>query len=80
MPVSPSTAYPLGQNEKDPIAIYLADIYTVFANLTGVPGLAIPGFRHSNGMPFGLQVMTNHWQELPLHQIGLYIESLLKER
>jgi Asp-tRNA(Asn)/Glu-tRNA(Gln) amidotransferase A subunit family amidase len=31
-------------------------------------------------MPFGLQVMTNHWQELPLHQIGLYIESLLKER
>jgi aspartyl-tRNA(Asn)/glutamyl-tRNA(Gln) amidotransferase subunit A len=80
MPVSPTTAFPLGQNQKDPVAMYLADIYTVFANLTGIPGMAIPGFRHSNGMPFGLQVMTNHWQELPLHQIGAYIESLVKER
>ena len=80
MPVSPSTAFPLGQNEKDPVAVYLADIYTVFANLTGIPAMAIPGFRHSNGMPFGLQVMTNHWHELPLHQIGSYIESLVKER
>lgn len=80
MPVSPTTAFALGQNEQDPVAIYLADIYTVFANLTGVPGLAVPGFKHSNGMPFGLQVMTNHWQELPLHQIGSYIESFVKER
>ncbi len=80
MPVSPGTAFPLGQQEKDPIAVYLADIYTVFANLTGVPALAIPGFRHSNGLPFGIQVMTNHRQELPLHQIGAYIESLVKER
>jgi aspartyl-tRNA(Asn)/glutamyl-tRNA(Gln) amidotransferase subunit A len=80
MPVSPVTAFPLGQTEKDPIAIYLADIYTVFANLTGIPGLAIPGFTHANGMPFGLQVMTNHWQELTLHQIGVYIESLVKKR
>ena len=80
MPVSPTTAFTLGQNEQDPVAIYLADIYTVFANLTGIPGLAIPGFRHSNGMPFGLQVMTNHWQELPLLQIGSYLESLVKKR
>lgn len=79
MPVSPSTAFPLGQHQSDPVAMYLADIYTVFANLTGIPALAIPGFRHSNGMPFGLQIMTNHNQELPLHQIGAYIESLVKK-
>ncbi len=79
MPVSPVTAFPLGGHASDPVAMYLADIYTVLANLTGVPALAIPGFRHSNGMPFGLQVITNQGNELTLHQIGLYIESLLNK-
>lgn len=77
MPVSPTTAFPLGGHTGDPVAMYLADIYTVLANLTGIPGLAIPGFKHSNGMPFGIQIMTNHANELPLHQIGLYIEGFL---
>jgi aspartyl-tRNA(Asn)/glutamyl-tRNA(Gln) amidotransferase subunit A len=77
MPVSPTTAFPLGQHQNDPITMYLADIYTVLANLTGIPGMAIPGFFHSNGMPFGLQIMTNHWHELPLHQISKYLEFLL---
>jgi aspartyl-tRNA(Asn)/glutamyl-tRNA(Gln) amidotransferase subunit A len=77
MPVSPTTAFTLGGHKGDPVAMYLADIYTVLANLTGIPGLAIPGFKHSNGMPFGIQVMTNHGNELTLHQIGLYIEGLL---
>jgi aspartyl-tRNA(Asn)/glutamyl-tRNA(Gln) amidotransferase subunit A len=76
MPVSPTTAFPLGGHTGDPVAMYLADIYTVLANLAGIPGLAIPGFTHSNGMPFGLQVMTNHGNELTLHQIGTYIEEL----
>lgn len=78
MPVSPTTAFPVGDHSGDPVAMYLADIYTVFANLTGIPGLAIPGFRHSNGLPFGLQVMTKHGNELPLHQIGSYLETLLQ--
>jgi aspartyl-tRNA(Asn)/glutamyl-tRNA(Gln) amidotransferase subunit A len=80
MPVSPTTAFPIGGHKGDPVSMYLADIYTVLANLTGVPGLAIPGFKHTNGMPFGLQALTNHNQELPLHEIGLYIESLLAQR
>lgn len=79
MPVSPTTAFPLGGHKGDPVSMYLADIYTVLANLTGVPALAIPGFKHSNGMPFGLQALTNHYQELSLHAIGLYIESLLAQ-
>ncbi len=77
MPVSPTTAFPVGGHKGDPVAMYLADIYTVLANLTGIPGLAIPGFKHSNGMPFGLQVMTNQGNELALHQIGMYIEGLM---
>lgn len=78
MPVSPTTAMPLGQKNEDPTTVYLADIFTVLANLTGVPGMAIPGFIHSNGLPFGLQVHTNRKEELPLHQVCIYMESLLK--
>ena len=44
----------------DPIAMYLADIYTVMANLAGIPAISFPLFKHTNGMPFGLQVMSNH--------------------
>jgi aspartyl-tRNA(Asn)/glutamyl-tRNA(Gln) amidotransferase subunit A len=46
--------------------MFLADIYTVFANLTGIPAVSIPLFKHSNDMPFGLQVMTSHLNELTL--------------
>jgi aspartyl-tRNA(Asn)/glutamyl-tRNA(Gln) amidotransferase subunit A len=79
MPVSPTTAFPIGGHKGDPVSMYLADIYTVLANLAGIPGLAIPGFTHSNGMPYGLQILTNHYQELPLHEIGSYIEALISE-
>ncbi|MCU0387759.1 MAG: Asp-tRNA(Asn)/Glu-tRNA(Gln) amidotransferase subunit GatA [Chitinophagaceae bacterium] len=78
MPVSPTTAFSLGGHKGDPVGMYLADIYTVFANLTGVPGLAIPGFRHSNGLPFGVQVMVNHGDELTLHRIGKYMQGVLQ--
>ncbi len=75
IPVSPSTAFTIGEKSKDPIEMYLADIFTVFANLTGIPGIAVPLFKHSNGMPFGLQVMTKKEDELTLFQIA----SLLLE-
>ena len=75
MPVSPTTAFSAGSHSADPVAMYLADIYTVFANLTGIPGMAVPLFEHSNGMPYGLQVMTNQWDELTLHHICYYLKS-----
>ncbi len=65
-PVSPTTAFRLGEKTNDPIEMFLADIYTVFANLTGIPAISIPLFKHSNGMPFGLQVMASHLNELTL--------------
>jgi aspartyl-tRNA(Asn)/glutamyl-tRNA(Gln) amidotransferase subunit A len=77
MPVSPCTAFTIGQNDKDPLATYLADIYTVFANLTGVPAIALPLFSHSNNMPFGLQVLCNTEDELLLLQIS---NMLLKQK
>jgi len=62
--------------QKDPIAMYLADIYTVYANLTGIPGISLPLFKHSNGMPFGAQVLTNKHNELTLLEFS---HMLLKD-
>jgi aspartyl-tRNA(Asn)/glutamyl-tRNA(Gln) amidotransferase subunit A len=70
MPTSPQTAFDIGQNDKDPIAMYLADIYTVLANLTGIGAISLPLFSHSNNMPFGLQLMANKGDELTLLQIS----------
>jgi aspartyl-tRNA(Asn)/glutamyl-tRNA(Gln) amidotransferase subunit A len=66
LPTTPSTAFKIGEKMDDPIAMYLADIYTVMANLVGIPAISIPLYKHSNGMPFGLQVMSNRFNELAL--------------
>lgn len=70
LPTSPVTAFNAGEKMDDPISMYLADIYTVIANLTGIPAISLPLFKHSNGMPFGLQVMTNRFDEVSLLQIS----------
>lgn len=70
MPTSPSTAFKMGENPNDPVAMYLADIFTVLANLVGIPGISIPLYQHSNGMPFGLQAMTQAGDELTLLQFS----------
>jgi aspartyl-tRNA(Asn)/glutamyl-tRNA(Gln) amidotransferase subunit A len=70
MPTSPGTAFAFGEKKKDPIEMYLADIFTVFANLTGIPAVALPMYQHSNGMPFGLQILTNRNEEKKLISIS----------
>ena len=78
LPTSPTTAFPLGEKTGDPVAMYLADIYTVFANLTGVPGISLPLFKHSNGMPFGLQVLTNKQDEVTLFRLSNWLMDKYK--
>ncbi len=70
MPTAPTTAFKIGEKTIDPIEMYLSDIYTVMANLTGSPAISLPLFRHTNGMPFGLQVMADGFKELPLLRIS----------
>ena len=70
LPTSPTTAFTIGEKMDDPIAMYLADIYTVYANLTGIPGISLPLFTHTNGMPFGIQAMTTRFKELTLLQFS----------
>ncbi|RFM29831.1 Asp-tRNA(Asn)/Glu-tRNA(Gln) amidotransferase subunit GatA [Deminuibacter soli] len=64
-PTVPAPAFKIGE-KSDPIEIFLADIYTVFANLTGIPGISLPLFTHPSGMPFGIQVMTSQMNEVTL--------------
>ncbi|NIG51883.1 Asp-tRNA(Asn)/Glu-tRNA(Gln) amidotransferase subunit GatA [Chitinophaga sp. Cy-1792] len=70
MPTVPSTAFKLGEKTDDPIAMYLADIYTVLANLAGVPAISVPMWKHSNGMPFGVQIITKKFDESNLLNIA----------
>jgi len=65
-PTVPTTAFKSGEKSSDPVAMYLADLYTVYANLVGIPGISLPLFTHTNGMPFGIQAMTNQFRELSL--------------
>lgn len=76
IPTVPSTAFTIGEMEKDPVATYLADIYTVFANLTGIPAISLPLFKHFNNMPFGVQIMSDKCNEVTLLQLS---DQILKE-
>ena len=75
MPTSPTPAFKVGEKMNDPIAMYLADIFTVMANLVGCPAVSIPLYKHSGGMPFGLQVMSKRFNELSLLQVSKYLAS-----
>ncbi|WP_343308290.1 Asp-tRNA(Asn)/Glu-tRNA(Gln) amidotransferase subunit GatA [Chitinophaga niabensis] len=77
LPTVPTTAFKIGEKMDDPIAMYLADIYTVLANLTGVPAISVPLHRHSNGMPYGIQIITKEFDEENLLQIA---HSMLHEQ
>jgi len=63
LPTTPTPAFKLGEKVDDPLQMYLSDIYTIPCNLAGLPGLSLPcGFDRS-GLPIGLQVLGNHFQE-----------------
>jgi aspartyl-tRNA(Asn)/glutamyl-tRNA(Gln) amidotransferase subunit A len=62
-PTAPGPAFRLGEKSDDPLAMYLNDIYTVSANLAGVPAISVPCGLSSTGLPIGLQLITNFWSE-----------------
>ena len=75
-PTVPSTAFKIGEKSSDPVEMFLADIYTVFPNLVGIPAISIPLFKHPNGLPFGLQVMTSHFDEVSLLRLSKQLASM----
>jgi aspartyl-tRNA(Asn)/glutamyl-tRNA(Gln) amidotransferase subunit A len=75
LPTTPSTAFPIN-GVKDPIQMYLQDIFTVHANLTGNPAISLPLGKHSNGMPFGVQVMADNFKEKDLFNFSHYLTEI----
>ncbi|HEY6802969.1 MAG TPA: Asp-tRNA(Asn)/Glu-tRNA(Gln) amidotransferase subunit GatA [Pyrinomonadaceae bacterium] len=65
-PTSPTPAFAIGEKVDDPLAMYLNDIYTVTANLAGVPGLSVPCGLSSNRLPIGFQLLGPYWSEATL--------------
>jgi len=68
-PVAPTPAFAIGEKCDDPLQMYLTDIYTVSANLAGIPAISIPCAK-SNGLPIGVQFMTPKWREDTLMRLG----------
>jgi aspartyl-tRNA(Asn)/glutamyl-tRNA(Gln) amidotransferase subunit A len=69
-PVAPTTAFKIGAHSGDPLSMYLEDIFTLPANLAGVPGLVFPIGFDNEGLPIGMQVMGPHYQEEVLLSIA----------
>lgn len=74
-PTAPSAAFPIGENEDDPVKMYLNDIFTVSVNLAGLPGLSLPAGLDANGLPLGLQIIGNAWDEATVFKVGHVIEQ-----
>ncbi len=72
MPTTPTTAFEIG-GIKDPISMYLQDIFTVHANLTGHPAVSLPYGKHSNGLPYGVQLMAKPFDEEGLFAVSKII-------
>ena len=78
LPTAPSTAFNIGEI-KDPIKMYLQDIFTVHANITGAPAISLPVGTHSNNLPFGIQLMAKRFQENTLFEVSnLLMENHLE--
>ncbi len=75
MPVAPTTAFKIGEKTDDPLQMYLSDIYTIAANLAGVPGISIPCGFDSNGLPIGLQIFSEPFTEHKLLKIAAMYEK-----
>ena len=73
LPTTPGTAFKFGEHSADPIEMYLEDIFTVQANITGIPAISLPLGKHSNGLPFGIQVLTKHFAEAQLFAFSEYL-------
>jgi len=74
-PTTPTVAFKIGEKSSNPLEMYLSDIYTTSANLAGIPGINIPIAKNKDGLPIGMQLMANQFDELKLLQLSKVIES-----
>jgi aspartyl-tRNA(Asn)/glutamyl-tRNA(Gln) amidotransferase subunit A len=76
-PTTPTTAFKLGEKTDDPVAMYLADIYTVTGSLAGLCGISVPCGTSREGLPIGMQILGKHFAEATIFQAAAAVERLL---
>jgi len=74
-PTTPSTAFKIGEKADDPLQMYLSDIYTVSANLAGIPGISVPCGKDGQGLPIGLQVLGKQFDEETILRVADCVET-----
>jgi aspartyl-tRNA(Asn)/glutamyl-tRNA(Gln) amidotransferase subunit A len=74
-PTSPTAAFRLGEKSNDPLAMYLADIYTVTADLAGIPGISVPCGETREKLPIGLQILGRHFDEATILRVAHHYEQ-----
>lgn len=78
-PVAPTTAYSIGEKRENPLEMYLGDVYTVPVNIAGLPALSMPCGTDAAGLPIGMQLIGNAFEEAKLYQIAYVLEAALQE-
>ncbi len=74
-PTCPTTAFKIGEKTDDPLSMYLSDIFTLTCNLAGLPGISMPCGKGSDGMPIGMQLLGNHFEEGKLLRVAHQFEQ-----
>jgi len=74
-PVAPTPAFRIGEMADDPLTMYLSDIFTISANLAGIPGISVPCGFSSDGLPVGLQIMGKHFEEGKILKVAYNFEQ-----
>jgi aspartyl-tRNA(Asn)/glutamyl-tRNA(Gln) amidotransferase subunit A len=74
-PVAPTPAFKIGEKSGDPLTMYLSDIFTISANLAGIPGMSVPCGFSNGGLPIGLQLMGTHFNEEMLFKVAYNFEQ-----
>jgi aspartyl-tRNA(Asn)/glutamyl-tRNA(Gln) amidotransferase subunit A len=74
-PATPTPAFPIGSKIDDPLEMYLSDIYTVTANLAGIPGLVVPAGEGEGGLPLGLQLLGSAFDEVSILAAGEFLHG-----
>ncbi|MGY6744457.1 MAG: Asp-tRNA(Asn)/Glu-tRNA(Gln) amidotransferase subunit GatA [Cecembia sp.] len=76
LPTTPSTAFKFGEHSNDPVAMYLEDLFTVQASVSGVPSLSLPNGTDNKGLPIGVQIMANSFKEAELYAFANYLSEI----
>jgi aspartyl-tRNA(Asn)/glutamyl-tRNA(Gln) amidotransferase subunit A len=74
-PVTTSPAFKIGERISNPLEMYLNDIFTTSTNLAGIPGMSVPGGKSQDGLPIGVQLSANHFQEQKMLNVAQAIED-----